>query len=44
MFQQGQLQRVQYEIHDLFTNRHVPRENDLGKDNIVMIIEKTPPI
>ena len=26
-----------------FTNRHVPRENDLGKDNIVMIIDKTPP-
>ena len=37
---QTQLQRCQTQIHDLITNRHVPRANDPGKDNIVMIIEK----
>ena len=37
---QTQLQSYQDQIHDLIINRHVPRANDPGKDNIVMIIEK----
>ena len=37
---QAKLQRCQDQIRDLVINRHVPRENDPGKDNIVMIIEK----
>ena len=37
---QAQLQRYQDQICDLIINRHVPRANDPGKDNIVMIIEK----
>ena len=37
---QTQLQRCQTQIHDLITNRYVPRANDPGKDNIVMITEK----
>ena len=37
---QAQLQRCQDQIRDLIINRHVPRANDLGKDNIVVIIEK----
>ena len=37
---QAQLQRRQDQIHDLIINCHVPRANDPGKDNIVMIIEK----
>ena len=37
---QTQLQSYQDQIHDPIINRHVPRTNDPGKDNIVMIIEK----
>ena len=37
---QAQLQRCQDQICDLIINRHVPRANDPGKNNIVMIIEK----
>ena len=37
---QAKLQRCQDQIRDLVINRHVPRGNDPGKDNIVMIIEK----
>ena len=37
---QAKLQRCQDQIRDLVNNRHVPRGNDPGKDNIVMIIEK----
>ena len=37
---QAQLQRCQDQIRDLIINRHVPRANDPGKDNIVVIIEK----
>ena len=37
---QAQLQKCQDQIRDLIINRHVPRANDPGKDNIVMIIEK----
>ena len=37
---QIQLQRCQDQIHDLIINRYVPRANDPGKVNIVMIIEK----
>ena len=37
---QARLQRCQDQTHDLITKRHVPRANDPGKDNIVMIIEK----
>ena len=37
---QTQLQQCQIQIHDLIINRHVPRSNDPGKDNIVMIFEK----
>ena len=37
---QAKLQRYQDQIRDLVINRHVPRGNDPGKDNIVMIIEK----
>ena len=37
---QAQLQRCHDQIHDLIINRHAPRANDPGKDNIVMIIEK----
>ena len=37
---QAQLQRRQDQTHDLIINCHVPRANDPGKDNIVMIIEK----
>ena len=37
---QTQLQRFQDQIHDLIINCQVPRANDPGKDNIVMIIEK----
>ena len=37
---QAQLQRCQDQIRDLMINRHVPRANDPGKDNIVVIIEK----
>ena len=37
---QTQLQNYQDQIHDPIINRHVPRANDPGKDNIVMIIDK----
>ena len=37
---QAKLQRCQDQIRDLVINRHVPRGNGPGKDNIVMIIEK----
>ena len=37
---QAQLQRYQDQTCDLIINRHVPRANDPGKDNTVMIIEK----
>ena len=37
---QAKLRRCQDQIRDLIINRHVPRGNDPGKDNIVMIIEK----
>ena len=37
---QAQLQRCQDQTCDLIINRHVPRVNDPGKDNTVMIIEK----
>ena len=37
---QAQLQRCQDQILGLIVNRHIPRANDPGKDNIVMIIEK----
>ena len=35
-----QLQRCLDQIHDFIINRHVPRANDPGKDNIAMIFEK----
>ena len=35
-----QLQRYQDQIYDLIKNRHLPRTNDSGKENIVMIIER----
>ena len=38
---QAQLEKCQDQIHDLVINRHVPRANDPGKDNIVTIIERT---
>lgn len=28
------------QIHDLIINQRVPRENDSGKDNFLLIIEK----
>ena len=37
---QTQLKRCLDQIHDFIINRHVPRANDPGKDNIVMIFEK----
>ena len=37
---QAQLQRCQDQTRDLIINRHVPRANDLGRHNIVMIIKK----
>ena len=38
---QAQLQKCQDQIRDqIRTNRHVPRANDPGKGNIVMIIEE----
>ena len=37
---QAKLQRCQDQIRNLIINSHVPRGNDPGKDNIVMIIEK----
>ena len=37
---QSQLQRCQGQVRDLIIDRHVPRANHPGKDNIVMIIEK----
>ena len=40
---QAQLQKFQDHICDLFINRYVLRENDPGRDSIVIIIEKTPP-
>ena len=41
---QAQPQKCQDQIRDFIINRHVPRVNDPGKDNIVMIIEKTLPL
>ena len=41
---QAQPQKCQDQIHDFIINRQVPRVNDPGKDNIVMIIEKTLPL
>ena len=38
---QAQLEKCQDQIHDLVINRHVPRANDPGKDNIATIIERT---
>ena len=32
--------QTQDQIHDLIINRHVPRANGQGKDNVVMIIEE----
>ena len=37
---QTQLQRCQNQLHDISFNCNVPRANDPGKDNIVMLIEK----
>ena len=37
---QAQLQIFQDQICDHIVNRHVPRANNPGKDNIVMIIEE----
>ena len=37
---QAQVQRCQDQIRGVIINRHVPRANDPGKGNIVMIIEK----
>ena len=36
----AQLQRCQDQLHDLIINCYVPCTNDLGKNNIVMTIEK----
>ena len=41
---QAQPQNCQDQIRDFIINRHVPRVNDPGKDNVVMIIEKTLPL
>ena len=41
---QAQPQKCQDQIRDFIINRQVPRVNDPGKDNIVMIIEKTLPL
>ena len=41
---QAQPQKCQDQIRDFIINRQVPRVNDPGKDNIVMIIEKTLPV
>ena len=41
---QAQPQKCQDQIRDFIINRHVPRVNDPGKNNIVMIIEKTLPL
>ena len=41
---QAQPQKCQDQIRDFIINRHVPRVNDPGKDNIVMIIEKALPL
>ena len=41
---QAQPQKFQDQIRDFIINRQVPRVNDSGKDNIVMIIEKTLPL
>ena len=41
---QAQPQKCQDQIRDFIINRHVPRVNDPGKDNVVMIIEKTLPL
>ena len=41
---QAQPQKCQDQIRDFIIHRHVPRVNDPGKDNIVMIIEKTLPL
>ena len=41
---QAQPQKFQDQIRDFIINCQVPRVNDSGKDNIVMIIEKTLPL
>ena len=38
---QAQLQNFQDQIRDLIINHDVPRENDPGKANIIMITEKS---
>ena len=37
---QAHLQRCQDQIRDFIINRHVLRANDLGKDNIIIIVRK----